>query len=185
MLDMTKIQIGRYTAIASFILGSVIFLSYVISDNSQLLFIGYFFIIAVGIVNLFILLWLMCQTSEDQEIRKGLTRSKLLIVANIPIAIGYFFAVIYLLSYLRITFTNKTGEVITNIRIVGCDKKSINQLKPHEAVTKWIGINGDCSVYVKYIANGHENHEVAVGYASGLMGQRLKYDIGSNIEAIQ
>ncbi len=180
MKGVTKIKIGNLTALISFLIGTAIFLAYVISENDQLFLIGYFYLIVAGISNFVILFWLLLQTSEDRSIRKGLNRSKIFIVANIPIAIGYFFVIMYLLSYLRITFVNSTGDTITNVRIIGCDNKSISHLDTDQSKTKWIGINGDCSVDIKYLINGEEKQETVVGYSSGPMGQRLKYEIGSN-----
>ncbi len=185
MKEVTKIKIGNSTAIISFLIGTAIFLSYVISENDSLFLIGYIYLIAAILVNIYVLCWLLLQSSDDNAIKKGLNRSKIFIVANIPIAIGYFFTIVYLLSYLRITFVNSTGETITNVRIIGCDNKNISQLRTDQKETKWIGINGDCSVDIKYFINGEENQETVVGYASGPMGQRLIYEIGSNVEAIQ
>ncbi len=184
MKGETKIKIGNATALISFLTGTAIFLSYVISENDSLFLIGYIYLIAAGIVNFTVLLWLHLQTSDDKAIRKGLNRSKMYIVANIPIAIGYFFFIMYLLNFMRIKFINSTGETITSIRITGCDNKSISQLGTDQSKTKWIGINGDCSVNIKYFINGNEREETVVGYASGPIGQRLKYEIGSNIDAL-
>lgn len=184
MKGVTKIKIGNTTALISFLIGTAIFFCYVISENDSLFLIGYFYLIAAGIVNFIILFWLLLQSSDDKAIRKGLNRSKMYIMANIPIAIGYFLTIMYLLSYLRITFVNSTGETINNVQIIGCDNKTISQLGIDQRKTKWIGINGDCSVNIKYFINGIESQEIVVGYASGPMGQRLIYEIGSNVEAI-
>jgi len=178
MKGITKIRIGQITALTSFLLGTVLFLSYVITENDHLLFVGYFFIVIVGGVNLIVLLWLLFQRSEDKAISKGLNLSKLFIVANIPVAILYSFGIMIMLSYMRITFINKTGSMISNIRIIGCDDKSLSKMNPNEKTMKWIGINGDCSIDIKYSIGEIEYQESVIGYVSGLMGQRYQYKIG-------
>ena len=163
MNEQTKIRIGNLTAFISFLIGSLIFIGYLTYENDLLLLIGFYYLIIASIVNFCILLWLLFQKSNDTLIQKGLNKSKWTIVANIPIAIAYFSIVMTLLSHLRITLVNKTGETITNIRIVGCDDKSIKQLDPNDKSIQWIEINGDCSVDIKYLLNGVEKQETIVG----------------------
>ena len=181
MNAVTKIGIGNLTSVISFVLGTSIFLAYVITESDRLFLIGYYFIVIAGIVNLIVLLWLLLQTSSNKSIKRGLVRSRLLILANIPIATIYIFIVLTILSYLRITFVNKTGEIITNIRVEGCDDKLIDHLNPNDEITKWIGINGDCSVNINYTMKEIEKQETVVGYATSFTGQKLTYNIGSNL----
>jgi len=164
MKDATILRIGNFTVFFSFLLGTVIFLTFVITEDQNLFLFGYYFIIIAAIVNLVVLFWLLFQTSIEKSIRRRLNRSRLLLVANIPIAILYFYGVMTLLSYMRITFVNKTESTITNIRIIGCESKSIDQLSPNGKSTKWIEINGDCSIEIKYLKD--QNHSRANSFTN-------------------
>jgi len=180
MKIVNQIKIGKLTAIISFLIGTTIFLLYYFTENDHLFLIGYFYIIFVGIINLGVLMWLDTKSTNDLNLKKKLSQAKKLILLNIPIVATYFIGIITLLSYMKITFVNTTNLEISNIRIIGCEEKEISKMLPNERITKWILINGDCSIGIKYNENGIEKEEIVVHYVSGLMGQRYKYRISED-----
>jgi len=180
MKTITQIKIGKLTAIISFLIGTTLFLLYYFTTNENLFLIGFFYIIFSGIINLGVLLWLSTKSTNDLDLKKGLSQAKKLILLNIPIAIAYFIGIMTLLSYMRITFINNTNSEISNIRIIGCEEREISKILPNERITKWISINGDCSISIKYNNNGIEKEEIVAHYVSGLMGQRYQYRIGED-----
>lgn len=89
----------------------------------------------------------------------------------------FMYVAMILIGTMRITFTNSTQNTLTIINIIGCETKHIDELKPNESKTVWVGITGDCSIYLEYLENGEIKKETVVGYATNGGGQKLKHKI--------
>lgn len=86
---------GIYTAIISYILGTLFFLGFFYTDyGTRLMVPGMIFVIIAGIVNAGILLGIINKLFKEKKNRKKNLISSVIILSNIPIAIIYFHFVI-------------------------------------------------------------------------------------------
>ena len=90
----------------------------------------------------------------------------------------YGWVAMVLLNNMRITFTNSTQTVLTDIKIDGCEPAQIDKLDPGATKTIWVGITGDCSINIYYLKNGQAQREEVAGYVTTNMGQKMNYNIG-------
>jgi hypothetical protein len=171
------ITLGKGTALISFIIGTLIFGIYFLTSNSDLLFIGYGFIVLAGIANLIILIAILTKSNSDSTNRKRLLKTSGLILINLPIMFLFIWFSLILIGNMRITFTNSTQNKLTDIKIVGCETEHISELKPNESKTIWVGITGDCSINLEYLENGELKKETVAGYVTSGMGQKMKHKI--------
>jgi len=179
------INLGKGTALISFIIGTLIFGIYFLTSNSDLLFIGYGFIVLAGIVNLIILIAILAKLNSDLTNRKRLLKTSGLMLINLPIMFLFIWFSIILIGNMRITFTNSTQNKLTDIKIVGCETEHISELKPNESKTVWVGITGDCSITLEYMENGKLKKETVAGYVTSGMGQKMNHKIdGKNKDII-
>jgi hypothetical protein len=182
MTTERHIKLGRQTAVISFLIGTVIFGLYFLTSSSELLFLGYGFIVLTGLVNLGILISILVKAKNDKDNRKKLFRTCGFMLLNIPVVFFYFWLTIILLNTMRITFTNSTQTTLTNINIVGCSGGHIDKLESGESETIWVKITGDCSININYLSNGEPKEEIVAGYVTNSMGQKMKHNIGGQNE---
>lgn len=171
------INLGKGTALLSFLIGSLIFGIYFQTSNSDLLLTGFVFIILAGIVNLIILIAILVKSNSDPANRKRLYRISGLMLINLPIMFLFIWFSLVLTGNMRITFTNSTQNKLTDIKIVGCETEYISELKPNESKTVWVRITGDCSISIEYLESGKLIKETVAGYVTGGMGQKMKHEI--------
>jgi hypothetical protein len=173
-----KIKTGRLTTLVSFILGTGIFGLYFLTSAFGLLFLGYGFIALTGLINLYVLGTIIHSAIKDKENRIRLFTTGGLMLLNIPVMLTYCWIAIILLNTMRITFTNATDNVLTDINIIGCETKRIYKLEKGESKTVWVGITGDCSINIDYLKNGERKEENVAGYVTNSIGQKMKHNIG-------
>ncbi|MBA6154890.1 hypothetical protein [Gelidibacter maritimus] len=169
--------LGKGTALISFIIGALIFGIYFLTSNSDLLFIGYGFVVLAGITNLIILIAILAKSNSDSTNRKRLLKTSGLMLINLPIMFLFIWLSLILIGNMRITFTNSTQNKLTDIKIDGCETEYISELKPNESKTVWVGITGDCSITLEYLENGELKKEMVAGYVTNGMGQKMKHKI--------
>jgi hypothetical protein len=172
------IKTGKVTMLVSLIIGTAIFGLYFLTSAFELLFVGYAFIAIAGLINLIVFVTILVAAYKDDINRKRLLLTSGLMLLNIPVMIIYCSIGIVLLNTMRITFTNATDRVLTHINIVGCEAKRIDKLEKGQSKTVWVGITGDCSINIEYLANGQQKEENVAGYVSNSMGQKMKHNIG-------
>lgn len=141
----------------------------------ELLFAGFGFIVIIGLINISVLIAILIKAGKDKA-RKRLLNTSGLMLLNIPVMIAYSWVAIILLGTMRITFINETDTTITDINIVGCGG-NIDKLEVGESQTVWVGITGDCSIYVDYLSNGQRMEETVAGYVTSNMGQKVRHKI--------
>jgi hypothetical protein len=180
MTSKKHISLGKKTALISFLIGTLIFGFYFLTSNWLLLFIGYGFIAITGIVNIIVLCLILFKSKEDSENRKRLILTAGIMLINIPIMLFYISITLILIGNMRITFTNSTKNILSDINIVGCESKHISELKPNESKTVWVGITGDCAIYVNFSENEQRKIEAVAGYITQGMGQKMNHNIGGN-----
>ncbi len=178
MTNERHLQLGKYTAISSFCIGTGIFISYFFTSASNLLFAGYGFIVIAGLSNFAILLSLILSKKAWNN-KRSFWLTCGLIILNIPVAIIYCWIGIILLNTMRITLTNSTKGNLTDINLTGCETKHIDQLKVGQSKQIWITISGDCGVDINYRLNGVRKKDVVASYLSNDMGGMIKYNIGA------
>ncbi|TXF77667.1 hypothetical protein [Chryseobacterium sp.] len=184
MTTERHIELGRQTALISFLLGTVIFGLYFLTSSFELLFVGYGFIALTGLINIGILISILLKAYKDKENRKKLLTTCGLMLMNIPVMVVYCWVAIILLDTMRITFTNSTQTTLTNINIIGCGGGQIDKLEIGESETVWVKITGDCSIDLKYLSNGQQKEEGVAGYVTSSMGQKIKHNIGGQNEEL-
>lgn len=171
-------RLARITALLTFLIATIIFAAYYFTGDLGYGFLGYFFLIFAVIANFIILFIIKLKPHEDQYFIK-INRSVGLMFLNVPIAILYMIAGLYLTGVIRITLENNTGQDIQHISIIGCEQKQFELLENGESETVWIDINGDCAISMSYEdGNGNTQEEILVGYATGGMGGPLRHTIG-------
>jgi hypothetical protein len=182
MTTERHIKLGRLTALISFLLGTIIFGLYFLTSSTNFLFLGYGFIVLTGLINMGILIFILVKARRDKDNGKKLLTTCGLMLLNIPVMFFYCWVAIVLLNTMRITFTNYTLSTLTNINIVGCAGGHIDKLKVGQSKIVWIDITGDCLINIDYLLNGQRKEEMVVSYATGLMGQKIKHNIGGQNE---
>ena len=178
------IRLGRKTAIISFILGTIIFGVYFLTSAWVLLFIGYGYIVIVGLINIVVLISLLRRAKKDKKNKHSLVKTSAIMLLNIPIMLIYCWIAITLLNTMRITFTNPTHSEIADIKIGGCASKHIDKIGAGESKTVWVGISGDCTIDIIYLIDGQPRHETVVGYVTNSMGQKIEHRIGESDTAL-
>jgi len=182
MTSKRHIKLAKMTALITFIIGTVIFGLYYLTSSSQMLLVGYIFILIAVIVNLIILILTLLKSNRnsnnDSKNSKELLKGVGLLLLNIPIGLVYAWMTLFLLGHMRITFRNDTSHELTEINILGCEIKNLKELEPKESATVWIKIKGDCSITMDYIVQGKNKSETVVGYVTSLMGRKTSYNIG-------
>jgi fatty acid desaturase len=94
--DFLKLPFSTKMAIVSFILGTILFIGYFITDDKLLLLVlGFMFVIIALISNLLMLLILLFDWIEHPSEKKEISRKILLLIANIPITLIYLAIIMY------------------------------------------------------------------------------------------
>lgn len=184
MTTERHINLARLTALISFLLGTGIFGFYFLTSSSQLLFIGYVFIIVPGLINICVLISILIKAAKDKNNYSRLNRTVGLMLLNVPVMLIYCWAAVILLNTMRITFTNSTRATLTDININGCETEHIDMLDVGESKTVWVAIKGDCEINIDYLSNGQRSTKVVVGYVTNSMGQKMKYNVGGQNEEL-
>lgn len=172
-------KLGQQTTLTSFLLGTLIFVLYFLNASSEILLVGYGFVLAAVFFNIGILGIIVFKALKNKPQRPLLLYTGGLMLLNIPVALFYFYLTSMLLNTMRITFCNTTPNLLTDIDIIGCETRRIDTLRIGECKTKWIAINGDCTINIAYSAAQQRKEEIVSGYVTSGMGQKITYDIGS------
>ncbi len=124
-----------------------------------------------------LMLILNAAVKNKQDGKKLMTQVGLMLI-NIPIMLAYCWATMILLDTVRITFKNTTNRQLTAIRLTGCEATQIGNLQPGETKTIWVGIKGDCSISIDYLAQGEQKKEIVAGYVTHGSGDKMQHHIG-------
>jgi len=177
MKIQTNTMLANYTALITFLLGTVIFILYYFTQDILYLLLGYIYIIFAGIVNIVILMYIILKNKKDVPGKGKQYKSYLAMLLNIPVLLIYCWISMILMNTMRVTFINSTPADLTNIEIIGCDNKTISELGKGKSKTVWINIENDCSIEIRYSINGQQREETVVGYTTISNGHIVEYDI--------
>lgn len=86
-------MLGRNTFLISFLSGTLLLLSYLITKADFLLIFGFYFVVITAVVNMLVLLYELLEFLTDISDKKSSGNSVLLLLVNIPITILYLFII--------------------------------------------------------------------------------------------
>lgn len=161
----------------SFCVGTGLMIVYYFDMSTITVLYSFYIVFAIVVLNIILLLFLFFKGIQGSITKDSLKRSAIILSANIPVAILYYFFVTFLLGILRITVVNQSGSDISNVRIIGCEDKKIDILENKDFKTVWLKIPNDCSVDVTFTKGGKDHTQNVVGYATVMMGQKVIYEI--------
>jgi len=177
-------KIGRFTALISFLIGTVFLIVFYFTNSVTITINGLIFTVIAGIINLGVFVKVLVDLKNEKENRKKYFRTSGIMLLNIPIVLLYFYFVIILMNTMRVTLINETGREISQLRIIGGEPKTIDKLDIGEKRTKWIAIKGDNSLSIEYNIDGETKKETIYGYITSFSGDKIKYAIGDEIKPI-
>ncbi len=176
-------RIGRFTALISFLIGTIILIIFYFTDSSAITEFGMIFIVVAGIINAGVFVKVLIDLINEKESRKKYVFTSGIMLLNIPIVLAYFYFVMILMNTMRESFINETGREITNLKIIGGEPKSIEKLEIGEKQTKWIAINSINDLILEYEFNGEVKTEMIYSYM--VVGKKIEHRIGNKIKLIE
>ena len=135
--------LGKGTAVISFVIGALIFGIYLLTSNSNLLFIGYGFIVLAGIANLIILIAILAKSNSDSTNRKRLLKTSGLMLINLPIMFFFIWISLILIGNMRKYVENirKSDKAVRTRRTYIERKKKIEIKNSLERVQETLRTN--------------------------------------------
>ncbi|MCW3128248.1 MAG: hypothetical protein JWO03_3906 [Bacteroidetes bacterium] len=170
--------ISKMLALFSFLLGTGIFLWNFFVPHSPAMIVGLYYIVVAGIINLLFVLVLIASLYWYRDQWRNVLSSVGILLLNIPVVVLYIWVFVILLDTMRVTFINEKPVTLTDIKITGCESKTIDHLAPGESTTEWITIKGDCSISIEYKQNGEGRKEVIQSYLTSGSGGKIVFRIG-------
>lgn len=93
-MTTTKFSTGRITFWTSFLLGSFLLVSYLITRADFLLISGFYFVMIAAVINMLVLLYELLEFLNNTSEKKSSGNSVLLLLVNIPVTILYIFIIL-------------------------------------------------------------------------------------------
>ncbi|KQT29593.1 hypothetical protein ASG22_19920 [Chryseobacterium sp. Leaf405] len=177
MNDYYTKRISILTALISFSTGTALLIFYYTEMSILTILNSFYVVLSLIIINVFLLLFFLFKCFQNKISYGAFKKSGIILSANVPVAILYLFYVNLLLSIIRVTVVNHSGQDITNIKVTGCENKAIAFLENDASKTVWIDIPQDCSVDIHFQRDGKNKNVNIIGYATSLMGQKVTYEI--------
>jgi hypothetical protein len=88
-----SIQIGKQCALLSFIIGTFLFMIFILDQSILLLKTGIIYLVISLFINVFILIHLIYLAIFNSKERKDLAQTCGILLLNIPIIIGYIYLI--------------------------------------------------------------------------------------------
>jgi hypothetical protein len=176
-------KIGLFTALISFLIGTILLIIFYLTNSYSMTLFGMIFIAIAGIINLVVLVKVLINLINEKENRKKHILTSGIMILNIPIAVFYFFIVMFLMSTMRISLINETGAKLTDLKIIGGETKIINELGVGERQTEWIPIKSENPIILEYRIDGETKRETIYSYS--VTGERINHRIGNNSDRIE
>jgi hypothetical protein len=176
-------RFGLFTALISFIIGTILLIVFYLTNSYSLSIFGIFFIAIAGIINLGVLIKVLINLINDKENRKKHILTSAVMISNIPIAILYFYIVMFLMSTMRISLINETGAKLTDLKIIGGETKFINELGIGERKAEWVKIKSEKPIILEYSIDGEIKGESIHSYP--ITGERINHRIGKKSDRVE
>lgn len=170
-------SIGKYTALVSFVLGLLFFIIFYFFRSQTTFYLIIWYSLIATCINFMVIVSLLFPKDRIENFR---TIGFMLF--NVPIAFIFFvWLVIIFFNTQVIDFVNRSDSEISEIKIYGCDKKYIANMKPGESRTLWFRVFEDCSITTNYLKNGESFQETVLTHTSpGTQGGWATYYIGED-----
>jgi hypothetical protein len=176
-------RFGLFTALISFIIGTLLLIVFYFTNSYSLSIFGIFFIAIAGIINLGVLIKVLINLINDKENRKKHILTSGVMILNVPIAILYFYIVMFLMSTMRISLINETGAKLYDLKIIGGENKIIYELGVGERQTEWIPIKSGNPIILEFRIDGETKRETIYSYP--VTGERINHRIGNKLDRIE
>jgi hypothetical protein len=164
--------IGLYTAILTFLLGGFLLFIYFLTYKGLVVIVGIIYLLVATIINLTVLAF---------QVQGRKILPTLLILANVPIALLFFYLVGIVGDTLEINLINKTNCKITDISIInGNHSKLIEELENDEDCSFRQVIDENCTITISYSKNDKIINDTLVEILSPLLEKQhmIRYRIG-------
>ena len=86
-------RLGKITFLTSFLAGTLLLILFLLTKEGILITAGLYYIMMAFVINLLIALYELVEYITDTSGKKSSGNSVLLMLANIPVAIGYYYFV--------------------------------------------------------------------------------------------
>jgi hypothetical protein len=113
-MDINKF--GRYTALASFIVGTFFLLAFIVTGDNSFEYMGLLYVVIAAVFNSLLLFVIIIKAIISKE-RTGASFTVFLMLLNIPVVIIYMSIVDWAESRMPIEFVNHTGNTIEKFEI--------------------------------------------------------------------
>ncbi len=87
-------KLGRIVFLSSFLSGMLLLLFFLVTNAYYLIVIGFYFVLAVAVVNMLVLFHELIEFLNDISNKKASGNSVLLLLFNIPVTILYLYIII-------------------------------------------------------------------------------------------
>ena len=176
---MNFVRFTYILAVVTFLVGTAIFLAYYFSGDSGWPMIGLFYFTGMLALNSIWWVALVIYAIMKEDIRKKALIAAGVLLLNLPVGMLYMQLGESLMSTLRITLINETGQEIKNIHLTGCGSDlKFSSFPPDHTEFLYVPIPGDCGIDLKYTVKDSLVQEVVVGYTTTMMGERVVHFIG-------
>lgn len=177
-------KIGFYTALLSFLIGSLLLILFYLTSSSNIIALGIFFIGIAGIINTGVFIKVIFEILKEKRNKKKYYITAGVMLLNIPIVVLYFYTVLFLMTATRVTFINDTGKEISALKIMGGELKTIEKLSVGEKQSEWFQIKFEDNLLVEYLIDGHlKTDNIGDGYM--ITGKKINHRMGRNSDNIE
>jgi hypothetical protein len=118
-MDINKF--GRYTALASFIVGTFFLLAFIVTGDNSFKSMGLLYVVIAAVFNSLLLFVIIIKAIISKE-RTGASFTVFLMLLNIPVVVCYFKIATWAVERLPVKFVNQTGQTIERVEIWKDDK---------------------------------------------------------------
>lgn len=179
MQSKNESKLGNKLALSLFVSGFITLIFLYISPtwSGDIVDFLYGLTVALIVINVVYFGRLVFKIIKSKGDRKKLYRTCMVMLINVPFLASFAFVGVIIKSHLRITFTNSTEKVLTDVRLIGCEDYTIPKLNIGQSKTIWVEVQNDCAVSVVYEIEGQVAQEIVVGYATPGFGEKVKYTL--------
>ena len=177
---MDYFRFGLRLTIGFVLIGTLIVGVFFFTLSSKVALFAYLYTGVAILTNWIYTAYLLYNLLKGKISARTTLRTVVLMALSIPIALAYSYAMVWMMSYARITFKNETGADVGLIKIEGCQERQIENLERGESKTVWIKISSDCQVSIEYQREGITTKETVASYLTNSGGVIASYSLGSN-----
>ena len=169
--------IGLRNALVFLVIGALLYAIYYQTSLNLIVYLEYAFIFISGAVNFIILLRIFNHVKKHKRNRKSLLVTSFIIILSLVGTLVFFRYMMNLQDTMRIKFVNTSTSELKSLKVAGCQKKYIDNLKPGASETVWIKISRIGPISISYIQNGITKTEVVSAYIEPSNGSKLTFPL--------